>query len=103
MFSPRILLILALLAPAAVTAELRPLPTSSPEAWAARRKAIIEAAQQIMGPLPGAEKRCPLEVKVESESDEGTYVRRFITYASEPGDRTTAWLLIPKPALAGAP
>ena len=50
----------------------------------------------MMGRLPGPEKRCPLDVKVEEEVDCGSYVRRLITYASEPGSRVPAYLLIPK-------
>jgi dienelactone hydrolase len=56
----------------------------------------------VAGPLPGPEKRCPLAVAVEEEVDCGGYVRRFLTYAAEPGDRVPAYLLIPKPALANA-
>ena len=36
-----------------------------------------------MGPLPGKEKRCALDVKVEEEVDSGSYVRQLISYASE--------------------
>jgi dienelactone hydrolase len=91
------------LAGIAQAAELRPITASSPAEWPAKRAAIVKAAESYMGALPGAEKRCPLDVRVEKESDEGTYLRRLITYASEPGDRTPAWLLIPKTALAGKP
>ncbi|HEY6167054.1 MAG TPA: alpha/beta hydrolase [Verrucomicrobiae bacterium] len=66
-----------------------------------RRAETLRAMQSVMGPLPGAEKRCALDVKVEEEVDRGTYVRRFITYSSEPGSRTPAYLCIPKSALAG--
>ena len=52
-----------------------------------------------MGPLPGRDRRCPLEVRVEQETDGGAYVRRSITYAAEPGSRVPAYLLIPKEAL----
>jgi hypothetical protein len=41
----------------------------------------------VMGPLPGVEKRVALEVRVESETDCGTYVRREITYQAEPRSR----------------
>jgi hypothetical protein len=67
--------------------------------WQKRRAEILRGMQQIMGPLPGAEKRCSLDVKVEEEVDAGTYVRRLISYASEPGGRVPAYLLIPKAAL----
>jgi dienelactone hydrolase len=99
----RLILSLLLAVATASAAELRPIPAQSESAWNARRAEILKAAQDVMGPLPGAEKRCPLEVKIETETDEGTYVRRLISYASEPGDRTPAWLLIPKSALAGQP
>ena len=56
-----------------------------------------------MGKFPGNEKRCPLDVKVEEEVDCGGHVRRLITYASEPGSRVPAYLLIPKSALEGRP
>jgi dienelactone hydrolase len=96
----RLFLLPFLLANAALAAELRPIPTGD---WPQKRLAILAAAQEVMGKLPGAEKRCPLDIKLESETDEGAYVRRLITYASEPGDRTPAWLLIPKAALSGQP
>ncbi len=71
--------------------------------WEPRRAEILAAMQGIMGKLPGAEKRCPLDVRVDEEVDCGTYVRRLISYASEPGSRTPAYLCIPKAALNGAP
>jgi hypothetical protein len=57
--------------------------------------------QAVMGRLPGPEKRCPLDPKIEEEVDCGRYVRRLITYASEPGSRVPAYLLIPKALLEG--
>ena len=71
-------------------------PVRSKADWAERRKEILTAMQSIMGPLPGKEKRCPLDLRVESEKDCGTYRQRLITYASEPGGRVPAYLLIPK-------
>ena len=67
--------------------------------WRKRRDSIQRAIQEVMGPLPGSEKRCPLDVKVEEEVDCGEYLRRFLTYASEPGARVPAYLLIPEHAL----
>jgi hypothetical protein len=57
--------------------------------------------ESVMGRLPGGEKRCGLAVRVEEEVDAGTHVRRLITYASEPGGRVPAYLLIPRDVLAG--
>src|SRR5207245_8363980 len=45
------------------------LPVKSIRDWQQRRAEILRGAQQIMGPLPGKEKRCPLAVKVEEEVD----------------------------------
>lgn len=76
---------------------------TTPAEWESRRKVILEGMQAIMGKLPGDEKRLPLDVRVEEETDCGMYVRRLISYASEPGSRTPAYLCIPKSALAGKP
>jgi hypothetical protein len=64
--------------------------------WKKRRAQILAGMQEVMGPLPGKEKRCPLDVKVGEEIDCGSYVRKFLTYASEPNSRTPAYLLVPK-------
>ena len=69
--------------------------------WQQRRAEIRRGMESVTGPLPGKEKRCPLEVRVKEEVDCGDFVRRFLTYAAEPGDRVPAYLLIPKSALAG--
>lgn len=67
--------------------------------WEKRRAEVLCNVQQIMGGLPSNKKRCPLDVKVSEETDCGTYIRQLLTYASEPGSRTPAYLLIPKSAL----
>ena len=74
-------------------------PVENVGEWAHRRAAILRAMQEVMGTLPGAEKRCALEVRTESEEDCGAFIRRRITYVSEPGSRVHAYLLIPKPVL----
>ena len=67
--------------------------------WEKRRAEILRAMQEVMGPLPGKEKRCPLDVQIVEEVDCGSYVRRLINYSSEPNSRVPAYLLIPKQAL----
>jgi dienelactone hydrolase len=57
--------------------------------------------QKVMGAVPSSENRCPLDLKIEEEVDCGSFVRRFLTYAAEPGGRVPAYLLIPKSALEG--
>ncbi len=67
--------------------------------WSLRRPTILRAMQEVMGPLPADNKRVPLDVKIEEEVDGGDYIRRFLSYASEPGGRVPAYLLVPKAAL----
>ena len=74
-------------------------PVHSIADWQKRRAEIIRGMEAIMGPLPGKEKWCALDPKIEKETDEGKYVQRLLTYASEPGSRVPAYLLIPKAAL----
>ncbi len=74
-------------------------PATTPAEWKPRRLEILKAAQSVMGPLPDASKRCPLDVRIEDQSDEGNYIRQRITYQSEPGSRTPAYLCVPKTAL----
>lgn len=74
------------------------LPVRSVADWAQRRREIVAGMTAVMGQLPGPEKRCPLDVQVEEEVDCGRYVRRLISYASEPGSRVPAYLLVPKTA-----
>ncbi len=77
------------------------LPVRNTSDWLKRRAEIIAGMQSVMGRLPGREKRCPLDMKVEEEVDCGSYVRRLITYSSEPGSRVPAYLCIPKAVLEG--
>ena len=76
-------------------------PVRTAADWQKRRAEILRGMQTVMGRLPGDEKRCPLDMKVEDEADCGTYIRRLITYASEPGSRVPAYLCVPKAVLAG--
>lgn len=79
----------------------KPLPVKTVQDWAKRRAEVVAGMESVMGKLPGKDKRCPLDMKVEEEFAGDTYVRRLITYASEPGGRVPAYLLIPKDVLAG--
>ena len=72
------------------------VPVQSKTDWLRRRTEIRRGMQAVMGNLPGDEKHCPLDMRIEEETDCGSYVRRLITYASEPGGRVPAYLLIPK-------
>jgi dienelactone hydrolase len=74
-------------------------PVKSLADWAERRAEAVRGMIAVTGPVPGPEKRVPLDVRVESEEDCGAFVRRFLTYAAEPGERVPAYLLLPKAAL----
>jgi dienelactone hydrolase len=77
----------------------KPREVKTLDDWAKRRAEIVRGAEAVMGKLPGKEKRCALEPKLEeAEVDCGKYVRRLVTYQSEPGSRVPAYLLIPKGA-----
>lgn len=70
-------------------------PVRTAEEWQERRRHILANMQKVMGPLPGPEKRCPLDVRVEREEKSGSFVRKKLSYASAPGERVPAYLLIP--------
>jgi pimeloyl-ACP methyl ester carboxylesterase len=70
-------------------------PVRSRADWDVRRAHILAHLQEVMGKLPGGERRVPLDVRIVSTSKEPGYTRKKITFATEPGDRAFAWLLIP--------
>ena len=76
--------------------EGEPLPVASLADWEEKRTRLLAAMQGVMGPLPGKEKQCALEVEVEEEVDCGSYVRQLLSYSAEPGGRVPAFLLVPK-------
>ena len=59
------------------------------------RRSALQAMEQVMGPLP-RRRPPPLNLQVLEEVDQELFVRRKITYLSEPGDRVPAYLLVPK-------
>jgi dienelactone hydrolase len=59
------------------------------------RDAIRKKMEKAMGPLPGADRKVPLDAKVEGEEKFEGYVRRKVSFAVEKGDRVPAYLLIP--------
>lgn len=66
--------------------------------WEQRRRAILAGVAEVMGPLPGPEKRVPLAVRTEREEEGDGLIRRHLTYASEPGGRVPAILLMSRQA-----
>jgi dienelactone hydrolase len=76
-------------------------PVKSPVNWQVRRDHILAHLQEVTGPLPGGERRVPLDPRVVETFDEPNFVRKKLSYASEPGDRVPAWLLVPKRGQSG--
>lgn len=74
---------------------------TSVSGWKRRRAEILRGFESIAGTLPGRARRCPLEPRLEDETDEGSFIRRRVSYQVEPGARLESYLLIPKTALAG--
>lgn len=70
-------------------------PVKTPADWAVRRQHLLDNMQLVMGPLPGEDRRVPLDVKQISEEKTEKYIRRKITFVPEPDDLVWAWLLIP--------
>jgi dienelactone hydrolase len=71
------------------------VPVRTAADWAKRRAAVLAAMQEVMGPLPGPEKRVPLDPRVVEEVATERYVRRKLTIAVEAGDRLAFHLLVP--------
>jgi dienelactone hydrolase len=78
-------------------------PVQSPADWELRRAHILANMQLVMGPLPDAARRVPLDMHIEEEIDAPEYVMRRITFAVESWDRLPAYLLIPKGLTSPAP
>lgn len=71
-------------------------PINTPFDLGLRRQHILDGMSLAMGPVPQSELRVPLEMEVLMEESTDKYLRKRISFASEPGDRVPAWLLIPK-------
>ncbi|MBL8177794.1 MAG: alpha/beta fold hydrolase [Bryobacterales bacterium] len=58
------------------------------------RASILQAMQQVMGPLP-PRPSTPPAIQLLHETRQPAYTRRKLRYEAEPGDFVPAWLLIP--------
>jgi len=77
------------------------LPVATAAEWQHRRAEILRGMEAVMGRLPGGDRSAPPQMKVQEEADVGPYVRRLISYQSDPDSWATAYLCIPKDVLAG--
>lgn len=62
--------------------------------WPSERQRILAGIAKVAGVPPS--QRCPLDPKVVSEEDMGSYIRRKVSIQVQPGDRMPAYVLIPK-------
>lgn len=79
-------------------------PVKRLEDWSQRRAHILANMQLVMGPLPAASHRVPLDIQVEETAETDKYTRKKISFAVEAKDRVPAYLFIPagksfKPAM----
>jgi len=71
-------------------------PVHSPADWQKRRAHILANMQLVMGDLPSAAAKVPLDLKIESEEILPRVVRRKITFAVDKDDRVSGYLLMPR-------
>ena len=74
------------------------VPIKTVADWEIRRRHVLANMQTVMGPLPGNEKRVPLDVQTVDEVRVGNLTQRKITYQTEPHDRVSAFLFLPDAA-----
>lgn len=70
-------------------------PIQKREDWEIRRRQVVQNLERVMGPLPGADRRVPLAIKTIDEKPLGSFVRRKISYQSDPEGRVPAYLFVP--------
>lgn len=72
------------------------VPLKTLEDWERRRAAIVAGFEEAAGKLPPRDQLPDLDVQVSERIETAAYVRETITFASEEGDRTPAYLYLPK-------
>lgn len=83
--------------------EGREHPVQNALDWDVRRAHILAHFEEVAGKLPGGERRVPPDVRVIETRRAPGLVLTKITFASEPGDRVPAWILVPESASPGTP
>ncbi len=74
----------------------KPAPVKTLADWEKRRAAILAGFEEAAGKLPSREVLPDLDVRAGERLETAHYVRETISFASEPGDRTPAYLYLPK-------
>lgn len=73
----------------------------SPAVWAERRRHVVGGMEAAMGPFPVHLRATPLEVEILEQTESDGFIRRKVSYRSDPaGPKVRAWLQIPN---AGPP
>ena len=70
-------------------------PIQTAADWAKRRAHILAGMELVMGALPDAQKKVPLDIQIIEEMKTDKFVRRKLTFAVEKAERVPAYLLIP--------
>ncbi len=73
-----------------------PAPLKTLADWERRRAVIVAGFEGAAGKLPSRDALPDLDVQVAERVETERYVRETITFASEAGDRTPAYLYLPK-------
>ncbi|MCB1229746.1 MAG: alpha/beta fold hydrolase [Verrucomicrobiae bacterium] len=66
------------------------------EDWEKRRESIVAGFEEAAGPLPSRESPSDLDIRVEESVETENYTRQTLTLQSEPDDRLSAYLYVPK-------
>lgn len=76
-------------------------PVMTPADWAERRRQIVANFELAAGPLPGPEFRVPLDVEIQETVAVDELTRIKLSFQSDPYDRVSAYLLLPKVVSVG--
>ena len=74
---------------------------STKEEWRSKADALRTIFRQTLGEHPAVD--CPLDVRLEEETDRGDCVERRISYNVEPEERVASLALVPKDVATPAP
>jgi pimeloyl-ACP methyl ester carboxylesterase len=78
-------------------------PVKTADDWAKRRAHILAHMQEVMGPLPAADKKVPLKVIYEEETKHDKFLLKKLTFAVANDDRVPAYLALPLDVKGKAP
>ena len=86
-----------------IAADGKQHPVTTPAQWERRRRHVVASMQLVMGQLPDASRRVPLDVRTLDTVERPGHTRKTIAFAAEKGDRVPACLLLPKGVRGKAP